>query len=101
LAVPVVGRRDDHRVDIALVEQLAIVEITLDLEPLRDLIDALLVDVAGRDDLAGVILLAECREGAGIVAAAPAAADHADVDTVIGADDAAGGLARGFGEGVG
>ena len=89
LAVPVVRGGDDDCVHIALVEEFAIVPIALHIEPAGHHLGALLVNIAGGDDLAGIVLLAEVAEGVGVVAASPAAADDADVDAVIGADRAA------------
>ena len=98
LAVPVVGGGDDDRVHIALVEEFAVVQVALHVEFAGHHLLAFFVDIAGGDDLAGIVLLAEGVERVGVVAAAAAAADDADVDAVIGADHAAPAhLAAGFG----
>ncbi len=90
--MPVVGRGDDDGIDILVLEDLAVVERAFALETfLRDR-DALLIDVAGAHDLAGVglDLLGVTLEALGDVKSAAARADDGDVDAVVGADDARG-----------
>ena len=62
------GRGDDHRIEIALVEQFAVVQVALHVELLGDHLLAFFVDVARGHDLAGVVLLAEGVERLGVVA---------------------------------
>src|SRR5262249_41748600 len=83
---PVVRSGDDYRVDIALVQQLAIVQVGLGIVLFGGQLLAPLIDVADRDDLAGVVLFAEGREGLRVVAAAAAASDDSDVNAIVGAD---------------
>ena len=92
-----IGCGDDHRVDIALVEQFPVVQVAFHLVAVRNAGLAFFVDVARGHELAGVVLLAEGVEGRGIISAAPAAADHADIDTVVGTDYTARCLAAALG----
>ena len=86
--VPVIRRRDDHRVDILTVDNLVVIEITVALVMFLIGGDALLIRVRDGDNLAGVILLADLGESVADVSAAPADADDANGNAVIGADDA-------------
>src|SRR5260370_10151520 len=99
LGVPMVGRGDDDGVDVGATDDLAVIQIAVALELLRVLPLAFFIDVANRDDLAGVVLLALLGEDFGNVAAASAGADDAHVDAVVGADHAAAHLRAASGKG--
>ncbi len=86
LGVPVIGRGDQHRVDIRTVDDLAIIQRALAFALLGVLAGALAVDVAHRDDLAAIIALADIGELAREVGTATAYADNADINAVVGAD---------------
>ena len=100
LGVPVVGRGDDHGVDVLAGDDLAVVERAVALEVFGSRLLALLVHVADLDDLqAIVVLLAVFGESAGNVGAAAADADDADVNAVVCAKDATGRCLGGSREG--
>ncbi len=88
LGVPVVGRGDDDGVHVAALQHLAVIEIAFAVVFFGRRAFALFVDIADRDDLAGVVGVAVVMERFGVVAAAAAHADDAQVDAVVGADDA-------------
>ncbi len=84
LRVPMIRRGHHDRVDIGLVQQFVIIEITLGLELVGRFALPLLVDVANGDNLAAVVVLVSViLEFLGDVAAASADSDHPDVDAVI------------------
>ena len=87
LAVPVVGRGDEHGVDVLAIEDAAVVADDIELEGLarrrHPLIEPRLVDLGRREELA-VLLPAERVEHA---AAAVAGADDRHADPIVGALD--------------
>ena len=98
LAVPMVGSRNHHGVDIGLVQQLTIIGIAFDivLFGLRAL--AFFVDIDNSQQLAAVfVLLAIGRERLRIGSSPSATADDADVDSVIRPDNTVAHLADRFG----
>lgn len=88
--VPVIGGGDDDGIDLGAVDDLVVVQVAVALVEFLVLVEAPLVDVADGDNLAGVLFLADPGELAPHVGAAPAAADQADIDAVVGADNPAG-----------
>ena len=80
--VPVIGGADDDRVDLPIVEDLAVVDNLHRSGPgdLRRLQQSRLVDVAHRDHLVAGQLLEEVHQAAG----AAARADDSDADSVVG-----------------
>src|SRR5690606_27647297 len=88
LGVPVIRRRDDDCIDVAPLQDLAVVESTEALEGFFGSCDPLLVDVASGNDLAAVVLGSNLRKPAGNIIAASASADYGDVDPIVGANDA-------------
>ncbi len=91
LAVPVIGGGDDDGIHICLGQQLAVIEVAVDLVKLGAGALALFVDVADGDDVAGaVVLRGVFGELPGHVTAAAAVADHGDIDAIVGAEDPAG-----------
>jgi hypothetical protein len=83
LGVPVVGRGDNDRIDIRAAHHFAIIEVPFAFELRGVFALALLVDIAHRDDLAGVVLIADLLEHRGDMAAASTNADHADIDAIV------------------
>ena len=79
--VPVIGRADHHRVDLAIVEDAAVVGHLRGRGPgdLGGLQQARLVDVADRHHLVAGQLLQQAHQAAG----AAAGADHADADPIV------------------
>ena len=97
LGVPVVRRGYNHCVHVVPGEQFAVIEVAFYFIDVLVLFLALLINVADGDDL-GVAFFCACfRELAGYVSSAATASDDADVDFVVGADDASG-LCRTSGE---
>ena len=88
--VPVIRSRDENSVDILLGQQFPIIEIAFDAVLVRIRLLAFFVNVANRGNPAGIVLVTDFLEFARNISAAAAAADDADIDLVVGADDTAG-----------
>jgi hypothetical protein len=88
--VPMIWRGNDHRIDTRHRKDLAVIQKPLALIFLSLGTLSLLVYVTDRHNLAGVIILCGVLgEGLGVIAAPASAANKADVDTVISANNAA------------
>ena len=84
--MPVIGRGDEHRVDVRPVDYLPVIEraiafVLFGIDP-----GALAVNIADGQDLAAVVALADAAELVDEVGAAAPHADGADINAVIGAD---------------
>src|SRR2546426_12838406 len=90
--MPVVGRGNEHRVDIFAVEQLAIVHVTVALADTLCPRDPAFVHIADGQHL-DVILDATLDQAANMPGAHAADADDAHVDAVVGAKHLRGGKA--------
>ena len=96
--VPMIGRGDNHRVDVVEGQHFAIVEITFDAMQFRSLALALLVDIANCGDAAGIgIVLAKLFEGPREVRSSATDPHYTYIDNVVCADDMAGRFRRPFG----
>ncbi len=89
LSVPMVGRRNEHGVDIGPAEDLPVVERHVAFMRFGIGPSALAIHVAHGDNLAAVGTFADSGELSGEITTASADADCADINTVIRADDAA------------
>ena len=90
--VPVVGRGDDDDVDVGTRAELAVVVIDgalVDAGRLARALLALVPDVVDGNRLHVAGLLAAFHDAADVRVHAAAAADEADVDAIVGADDPA------------
>src|SRR5207245_6235883 len=86
----------DYGVDVRAVDHLAIIQKSIALEVLGAFPFALLVNVADRNHFAVIGALADSGERSRQVCAAAADSNHADLDAIIGADDAARGCFGGM-----
>ena len=80
--MPVIGRRDDHRVDIFAVEQLAVVCVAFAPCAFAILVNAFLKHVAHRD-ATNIVAVRTADEIPHVPRTHAADADHAEVDAII------------------
>ena len=92
LGVPVVGRGDDHGVDVVVLQDLAIVDLGLLAAGLGlGVLAVAVVDVGHGDDVDELPLLLHLEEVADVGLGAAAWAEDGEVDAVVGADHLADG----------
>ena len=85
LGVPVVGRGDQHGVDIVTLEDFAIVAVTFRLRDRLGPRDSPPINVADGDDL-DVVGLGPLHQPGNVTGPLPADADHSHANAIIGAD---------------
>jgi hypothetical protein len=91
LGVPVVGRRNDYRVDVGPVDHFAIIQESIALQTFGILAFAFFIDIAHGHYLTVVGPLADPCKGTRQIRTAAAYTNHTDVNPVVGADYPSGG----------